>query len=300
MLNKVREMVIVPNEDKIKAPIYERKLSVNEPHGLAVEEFSNKYYLGINSNSLGLQENDYQNIHWYLALTKMGHAVIQKDDMVVLYLPTFLTLNQYQYLLSKKDEIIEYGKDFHMLSIYQEDGKFYENGIDNLLMEYDTLPINIVFQEITKKFQSAKHLIIIPNENILEIPNGVYEVSFPITVGHEVKMEEFSNLYHVGLYTELDTTGHEAALELANFGNAVINMEENVLVCYLPNKISLNQKNWLLDNKKLFTQFQVGGFLFEDRRVVPIEYDYENPSISLERIESFLIEKTQENVEKRK
>ena len=39
--------------------------------------------------------------------------------MVVLYLPTFLTLKQYQYLLSEKDEIIEYGKDFHMLSIYQ-------------------------------------------------------------------------------------------------------------------------------------------------------------------------------------
>lgn len=229
MLNKLREMIIVPNEDIINVPIYERKLSLNEPHGLAVEEFSNKYHLGINNNSLGLQKNDYQNIHWYLALTKMGHVVIQKDDMVVLYLPTFLTLKQYQYLLSKKDEIIEYGKDFHMLSIYQENGKFYENGIDNLLMEYDILPINIVFQEITKKFQNAKHLIIIPNENVLEIPDGVYETSFPNTVGHEVKMEEFSNLYHVGLYTELDTTGHEAALELANFGNVVISMEGNTL-----------------------------------------------------------------------
>ena len=55
-------------------------------------------------------------------------------------------------------------------------------------------------------------------------------------MGYEVKMEEFSNIYHTGLYTELDTTGHEAALELANFGNVVISMEENTLVCYLPNK----------------------------------------------------------------
>lgn len=47
MLNKLREMIIVPNEDIINVPIYERKLSLNEPHGLAVEEFSNKYHLGI-------------------------------------------------------------------------------------------------------------------------------------------------------------------------------------------------------------------------------------------------------------
>lgn len=119
-------------------------------------------------------------------------------------------------------------------------------------------------------------------------------------MGYEVKMEEFSNIYHTGLYTELDTTGHEAALELANFGNVVISMEENTLVCYLPNKISLNQKKWLLDNKKLLTQFEVRGFLFEDRKVIPIEYDYKNPSISLERIESYLIEVEQENIEKRK
>lgn len=56
MLNKLREMIIVPNEDIINVPIYERKLSLNEPHGLAVEEFSNKYHLGINNNSLGLQK----------------------------------------------------------------------------------------------------------------------------------------------------------------------------------------------------------------------------------------------------
>ena len=58
MLNKLCEMIIVPNEDIINVPIYERKLSLNEPRGLAVEEFSNKYHLGINNNSLGLQKND--------------------------------------------------------------------------------------------------------------------------------------------------------------------------------------------------------------------------------------------------
>lgn len=59
MLNRVREMIIVPNEDKIKSPIYDRKLSLNEPYGLAIEEFSNKYHFGINNNSPGLQKNDY-------------------------------------------------------------------------------------------------------------------------------------------------------------------------------------------------------------------------------------------------
>lgn len=37
MLNKLREMIIVPNEDIINVPIYEKELSLNEPHGLAVE-----------------------------------------------------------------------------------------------------------------------------------------------------------------------------------------------------------------------------------------------------------------------
>ena len=154
MFSKTREIIIVPDENKINLKIYQKVLKNHESHGLEIKRFSDQYNLGLTCQSLNLPENDYHDIHWYFELTKMGHLVIQKDQYMILYLPPTITLQQYQYLLSYKDEITNYKKDVHVFSIYYEQGIFYENNIDELLMEYDQFPIEILYNEINKKAKS--------------------------------------------------------------------------------------------------------------------------------------------------
>ena len=159
-------------------------------------------------------------------------------------------------------------------------------------MEYEEFPIDLLYKEIKNKAQTQKHIIIIiPDESQLMIPNGVYQDSFPITVGHADRIELFSNFYNIEIVIETGMLGHEVSIQLANLGHFAITIEEDNLVCYIPNSVSPNQKKWFDDNQILLNEFKVSGFYFEGRVLNHLSYKKDNPSEVLQKLTEKIDEK---------
>lgn len=219
---------------------------------------------------------DKNNLH---QISKLGDVVIEQDLITTIHLPEIISLNQYYYLLLKKDEFKINQNNIYICS--SENGKIV----------YSECNINKLYDELRRKVQNLKHIVVIPNENELQIPDGVFQDSFSIVEPHSEKLGIFTDKYNLGIMVEKDTIGHEVALQLANFGHLTINTEDNIIVFYIPNQVSNGQINWFRKNKILFEQFNVQGYYFENRKLENINH---RSDISLERvliIENILKEK---------
>lgn len=231
-----------------------------------------------------IENNEDINI---IELIKSNHLVVEKvDNNIILYLPQTISFEQFQYLLLKKEEFKNYEQNIRIYSVEKE--KYLENTIDSL------------YEEIKTKAQTKKNIVIIPNEEELEIPNGIYYDSFSVTERHAEKLDVFCKQYNIGITVEEDTIGHEVSLQLANFGHFAINGEEKNIVFYIPNQVSNNQLEWFKKNLLLIKEFKVQGYVFENRKVESISYKKDNPLKSIEEIlfklEEKLIIKTKNSI----
>lgn len=124
MYRKTREMIIIPNETIVPLLEYRKELTQDERHGKPVKEFSDKYQLELTFQNIGVEEGNYNGYMWSIAITKLGHVAIQKDDNVILYLPDAITKNQYDYLKNHKKEFSIYKNNMSIVNISIENNKF--------------------------------------------------------------------------------------------------------------------------------------------------------------------------------
>lgn len=257
-MDSIRQIVIVPNENKINSGIYRRNLTNSEAHGLGVYEFSNKYNLGLSCKSLGLTDDDFHDIHWFIELAKMGHLVIQKDEDIIIYLPPTITRNQYRYLLENRSGFQNYNRRIHVLSLIYEDGTFYQDSIGEIVDEYENTPFDLLYEKIKEKYipSNNSYALIIPNENSLKIENGLYLKEFDSNIleGHGKIYKEFCELYHINV-SLTTVSGYFWGQSLSNMGMMSIIKEDDEIYLFLPNKLSNNQFRWLLDKKDYLMNF---------------------------------------------
>lgn len=103
-------------------------------------------------------------------------------------------------------------------------------------------------------------LWIIPNEE--EILQEVFERNVQEGKSHTRHMQEFSDIYQLEFqFTEEDY--QTAPCEIAMLGHMVVKSEEQVslVVCYLPERITDRQYNWLYQNIDMLGKYiQVNGY----------------------------------------
>lgn len=241
----MRQLIVVPDENKLDVYFYCCGLSDKDSYDAVLKEFICTYDdVGIISNhSLCF---DY---------AKLGNLVISEDEIVDFFLPEIITVQQIQYLLSNKDELLSNKKGFRVHSIH------YDSENDKYI-NYDVIDLD---NEIENKLNDQKHIIVVPNEEILKVPNGIYSDSFFNNIGHAQKFEKFIKLYNLGIMIDDYTIGHEVSLQLANFGHLSICIEGKNLICYIPDNISKYQKNWFIENEYFINKYDAKGFYFDGR-----------------------------------
>ena len=103
-------------------------------------------------------------------------------------------------------------------------------------------------------------LWIIPDED--KILQEIYEQDVQKDKTHTYYIQEFSNIYQLGFdFKEEDY--QSAPCEITTLGHLVIKSEDEVslIVCYLPERITDRQYNWLYQNRELFDKYiQVNGY----------------------------------------
>ena len=147
-------------------------------------------------------------------------------------------------------------------------------------------------------------LIIIPNENKLHIDPYPYISNLNPREKHVPKIKEFSNMYNLGITCEMlgveedDITGTEWHKKIASLGHAVVITRGDVVIIYLPKRISTKQNEWFLLNYSLFVNKHLWEFMQidENMKVIKEGHSYNNPLIlenmcgviknSLEKVES--------------
>lgn len=97
-----RAIAIISNEEILEAPPFYRDIPDNGFHAMEIENFSKKYNLGITAESLGIEAGDYSGITWQKALVSLGHLVVCHGEPVVVYIPSALSFNQYEWFQSYK------------------------------------------------------------------------------------------------------------------------------------------------------------------------------------------------------
>lgn len=241
----MKQLVVVPDENKLDVYFYCCRLSDKDSYDAVLRAFIDTYdHINIVSNRSLCFE-----------YAKLGNLVICEDEIVDFFLPQIITVQQIQYLLNSKDELLFNKKGFRVHSIH------YDSENDKY-MNYDVLDLDT---EIENKLNDQKHIIVIPNEEVLKVPNGIYSDSFLNNIGHAQKFEKFNKLYNLGIMMDDYTIGHEVSLQLANFGHLSICIEGKNLICYIPNSISKFQKNWFIENEYFFNEYDVKVFYFDGR-----------------------------------
>jgi len=97
-------------------------------------------------------------------------------------------------------------------------------------------------------------LFIIPNED--EILQEVFERKVEEGKSHTTRIQEFSDIYKLGFdFTEEDY--QTAPCNIAALGHLVIKTEDEVslVVCYVPERITDKQYNWLYQNKEMLNSY---------------------------------------------
>lgn len=120
---------------------------------------------------------------------------------------------------------------------------------------------------------TKKEVIIIPNENILNVPID----NKPVNQYHGENIKNFSDEHNLGLtfeslgLRENEYFGNYWQLAIAKLGHVVITIEDSVLV-FLPKTISNGQLNWFLVNREYFVKKRN---FFEYQFVdIPIDSEY--------------------------
>ncbi len=112
-----RAIAIIPNEEILNVPLFYRDVQDTEFHAMKVQEFSDKYHLGITFENLGLEAEYYGGIVWQKRLVSLGHAIVCHGDPVVVYLPNVLSENQYQWFLDYKNFFLKHRKNLSYMVV---------------------------------------------------------------------------------------------------------------------------------------------------------------------------------------
>lgn len=111
--------------------------------------------------------------------------------------------------------------------------------------------------------QNRGKLWIIPNEE--EILQEAFQRNVQEGRSHTHRIQEFSDIYHLGFqFKEEDY--QTAPCEIAMLGHMVVKSEEEVslIVCYLPEKITDRQYNWLYQNSDMLGKYiQINAYSLE-------------------------------------
>lgn len=159
MHKKSREMIIVPDETQVDLYEYRKELLTNDDrHGHVVKEFSDLYNLGLTCEVLNLEKENYNGYNWSLAIAKLGHLGIQKDDNIVFYIPDIITDSQYQYLKSHKKEYSIYRNNISIVNVKIEDNKFLIDEIDQFQISDDEKMIDILYDLIDDKYRMENQI----------------------------------------------------------------------------------------------------------------------------------------------
>ena len=253
-MKTIREVIIIPDEKQIDIPIYKKELEIYESHGSGVYDFGYEYGLNDYYEKLGLTEDECYDLNWFIRTAELGHLVIQKDEDIIIYLPPTITEQQYRYLLERKNEFSKYDQNIYAYSLCYNDGIFFESGINTLMKQPITNKVELLYQEVRKKYipNTDSFILVVPNENDLVIENGIYFKEFDTNIGHANMLQVFCMLNLIP-FKSLGITGEDWARPLAKNGFLVVTREkENIyLFIPIPSTLSLNQKNWLNNNKKM-------------------------------------------------
>jgi len=253
----IRETIVIPDEKQINTPIFKKELEVYEPHGLGIVEFSSEYNLNQYYEKFGLTDDNYYDLNWFIRTVQLGHLVIQKDEDIIVYLPPVITEQQYSYLLERKNEFSKYGKNLYAYSLCYDDGIFFESGINTLMKQTETNKIELLYQEVRKKYipNTDSFVLVIPNESDFIIENGIYFQEFDTNIGHANMLQVFCMLNLISI-TSLGITGEDWGRPLAKNGFFVVTREKERIYLFIPKTLSFNQKNWLMNNKKMLYNFE--------------------------------------------
>ena len=99
----MRAVAIISNEEILDVPLFYRDVHDTEFHAMKVQEFCDKYHLGVTFKSLGIEDGYYGGVIWQTKLASLGHTVICHGDPTIVYLPNYLSENQYAWFLKYKD-----------------------------------------------------------------------------------------------------------------------------------------------------------------------------------------------------
>ena len=103
-------------------------------------------------------------------------------------------------------------------------------------------------------------LWVIPDEET--IIQEVFERNVEKGKSHTYHLQEFSDIFQLGFKFSEDDY-QTAPCEIASLGHLVLKSEDEVslVVCYLPEKITDRQYNWLYNNQNLINFYrQVNGY----------------------------------------
>lgn len=111
-MNNRGSVIIVPDEEVIMQPLFERGVPYGEDHTKFIQEFSDMYHLGFTFSN-----NDYQEAPTKLASS--GHLVVKSEDdssLIVLYLPEVITDRQLDWYYQNEEKLEQY----HIISAYSK------------------------------------------------------------------------------------------------------------------------------------------------------------------------------------
>lgn len=153
MARKTREMIVVSDGAQVEPIEFKKELisKDDDRHGMVVSDFSKFYNLGLSFESVFVTEGNYNGYKWGVAIAKLGHLAIQKDNIAILYLPNIITDYQYEYLKSHKKEIMVYKNDLAIVDITIEDNKFKIEDIDRGNTDESLSLIDILYDKIEEK-----------------------------------------------------------------------------------------------------------------------------------------------------
>lgn len=116
-------LIIIPNEEELAVPIFDKEVDETIRHGQRVKEFSDFHHLGLNFQNLGLEEGNYNGYTWCIAMCMLGHMCVQIDEDTVLYIPEFISNNQVKWFADYFEDTITSIEKVHAISL-----RLTENG----------------------------------------------------------------------------------------------------------------------------------------------------------------------------
>lgn len=195
-----------------------------------------------------LNNDEYNN--YCIELAKSNNLSVVSTNDTTIYLPSIITEEQYRYLLERKIALYRDKKTINVVSILPN------NEIKNIVFQYDDNQLEKVYQEISKNYipNNDSFILIVPNENKLVIENGIYFKEFDTNIGNAKMFQLFCMLYMIPIKVP-EITGNPWAKELANNSFLVVKREKDEIYTFIPKDLSVNQYNWLINNKEFLSSF---------------------------------------------